>query len=309
MARPRKNGMDYFPHDTDAVGDEKIDAFRAIHGNDGYAFYFILCERIYRTPGAELDVSNPIIIPSLARKIMVTIERFHELLASALSLGLFSADAFDERGVLTSKGIQDRLGLVVDTRKKWREKKALIHKQQTDKQVISGDNGSFPSVIPSKALDIKDQELKTQDQNTKHDNAPAHEQFPEPFAIVGDKLDVWTALNHYRIRFSGFLTFEKIRTFQGHMHDELILAAIKESGGRSDSYCLKVLEDWNKKGWQKLDDHPKYRPTPTEVGDVVAIFGGRNQSQRLDRRNTTSAAFEEARKRSKPGKQVFTPRE
>lgn len=313
MARPRKTGMDYFPHDTDAAGDEKIDAFRTIHGNDGYAFYFILCERIYRTPGAELDVSNPILIPSLARKIMVTIERFHELLATALSLGLFSADAFDERGVLTSNGIKQRVGIVVDTRQKWRDKKQVIHSQKDDKQVFSGDNGSFPSIIPSKVfkdLELKDQELKDQDQKTltENDYAPVREPGPEPFIHGGDNpLDIWAALSHYRIRMSGFFTFEKIRTFQGRITDELILTAIKESGGRSDSYCLKVLEDWNSKGWLKIEDHPKYRPT--EGGDVVAIFGARNQGQRNDRRNTTSSAFEEARKRSKPGKQVFAPRE
>lgn len=46
MARPLKEGMDYFPHDTDASDDEKIEALRAIYGNDGYAFYFILLDLI-----------------------------------------------------------------------------------------------------------------------------------------------------------------------------------------------------------------------------------------------------------------------
>ena len=38
-ARPRKDTFDYFPHDTDAAHDEKIEAMRALYGNDGYAFY------------------------------------------------------------------------------------------------------------------------------------------------------------------------------------------------------------------------------------------------------------------------------
>lgn len=38
MARPRKEGLGYFPHDTDAVNDEKIEALRALYGNDGYAY-------------------------------------------------------------------------------------------------------------------------------------------------------------------------------------------------------------------------------------------------------------------------------
>ena len=42
MARPRKEGLDYFPHDTDAASDEKIEALTIIYGAKGYAFYFIL---------------------------------------------------------------------------------------------------------------------------------------------------------------------------------------------------------------------------------------------------------------------------
>lgn len=47
MARPLKLGLDYFPHDTDAWNDDKIEAMRVNFGNDGYAFYFIILERIY----------------------------------------------------------------------------------------------------------------------------------------------------------------------------------------------------------------------------------------------------------------------
>lgn len=38
MARPRKEGMDYFPHDTDAVNDTKIESLRMLYGNDGHYF-------------------------------------------------------------------------------------------------------------------------------------------------------------------------------------------------------------------------------------------------------------------------------
>ncbi|MCY6354344.1 Lin1244/Lin1753 domain-containing protein [Clostridium sp. ZS2-4] len=44
MARPKKLGMDYFPHDCDASNDERVEGLRAVHGDDGYAFYFILLE-------------------------------------------------------------------------------------------------------------------------------------------------------------------------------------------------------------------------------------------------------------------------
>lgn len=122
MARPRKDGMDYFPHDTDACNDEKIEALRMLYGNDGYAFYFILLERIYRTPNFELDVSDAETQQILSRKIEVTPEKFAEMLNTALKWGCFDKKIFEERGVLTSKGIKKRASVVIEKRQKMREK-------------------------------------------------------------------------------------------------------------------------------------------------------------------------------------------
>ena len=49
MARPQKEGLDYFSHDTYSESDEKIQAMIYLYGNEGYAFYYRLLEHIYRT--------------------------------------------------------------------------------------------------------------------------------------------------------------------------------------------------------------------------------------------------------------------
>ncbi|MGE5594152.1 MAG: DUF4373 domain-containing protein [Betaproteobacteria bacterium] len=124
MARPLKEGMDYFPHDTDAVNDEKIEALRALYGNDGYAFYFILLERIYRTAKAELDVSRPAVLAALVSKVGVGREKFEAMLATALEIGCFDAEAYRAREVLTSAGIKRRAAEVQELRERWRRQKA-----------------------------------------------------------------------------------------------------------------------------------------------------------------------------------------
>jgi hypothetical protein len=121
MARPQKNGMDYFPHDTDAVNDEKIEALRALYGNDGYAFYFILLERIYRTENAELDISDAETIQILARKVGVTLEVFNQILESSLKWKCFDRAEYEQRHVLTSKGIKKRSSVVSEKREKMRK--------------------------------------------------------------------------------------------------------------------------------------------------------------------------------------------
>ena len=125
MARPLKEGLDYFPHDTDASNDEKIEALRALFNNDGYVFYFILLERIYRTANAELDVFKPAVKAAVIRKIGVTAEKFDEMLGAAFDVNCFDQDAYEQRHVLTSKGIQRRASEVQGMRDRWRKQKVF----------------------------------------------------------------------------------------------------------------------------------------------------------------------------------------
>jgi hypothetical protein len=121
VSRPQKSGMDYFPHDCDASNDEKLEALRALYGNDGYAFYFILLERIYRSPHGELDISGPETRSVLIRKVGVAGELFDRMLASALKLGCFDMVAY-ENGVLTSDGVRRRVEAVEERRERMRER-------------------------------------------------------------------------------------------------------------------------------------------------------------------------------------------
>lgn len=136
MARPKKEGMDYFPHDTDAVNDEKIEALRFLYGNDGYAFYFILLERIYRTKEFELDVSDAETIQILSRKVGVNEEKFLQMLETSLKRNCFDKTTYEERKVLTSDGIKKRASVVVEKRVKMREKYQEAKEEVSDAETI-----------------------------------------------------------------------------------------------------------------------------------------------------------------------------
>ena len=93
-----------------------------MYGNDGYAFYFILLERIYRTSEAELAVSDAETIQILARKVSVTMEKFEQMLQAALKWKCFDRENYEKRGVLTSNGIKKRASVVIEKRVAMREK-------------------------------------------------------------------------------------------------------------------------------------------------------------------------------------------
>lgn len=122
MARPREKGLKYFPHDCNL--DEKIEIMVSMHGNDGYAFYFRLLERIYQTDDAELDISHPAIRKNLRMRLGVTVDKFEKMLNTSVdpTINLFDFDRFKTSQVLTSDGVKKRAGVVLRHREGNRSK-------------------------------------------------------------------------------------------------------------------------------------------------------------------------------------------
>lgn len=59
MARPHKQTVDYFPHDTDASEGKTLTILQAKYGNDGYAFWFKLLQTLGKSPGHYYNFNNP----------------------------------------------------------------------------------------------------------------------------------------------------------------------------------------------------------------------------------------------------------
>ena len=162
MARPIKEGMHYFPHDVNAAGDKKIEALRSLYGNDGYAFYFIMLEQIYQEPDFEIDVSDAEtkeeIFQILAKKTAVTIEKFLQMFSTALKWGCFDKNAYEERGIITSKGIKKRANVVVEKRIRMRQKYQQNRNSISDAETPpktpqskvkkSKEKDNIPSIVP-----------------------------------------------------------------------------------------------------------------------------------------------------------------
>jgi hypothetical protein len=122
MGRPLKEGASYFSHDVNASSDTKIEALTAMYGNDGYAFYFILLEFIYRESG-ELDLSSEIIRTVLAKKTNLSKEKFLEILDACFELKLFDKKSYEKNQVLTSDGIKKRCEKILRVRENKRQRR------------------------------------------------------------------------------------------------------------------------------------------------------------------------------------------
>ena len=170
MARPIKEGMDYFPHDVDASNDEKIEMLTSIYGNDGYAFYFIMLERIYRSKDFLIDISDSEtkeeMFQILSSKTRLTVEQFTKILNTSLKYGLFDKRLYEEQGYITSDGIKKRSNQVITKREMMKErynsrKKNNISVAETKEETISETQQS---------KEKKSKEKKSKEKKSKEDD-------------------------------------------------------------------------------------------------------------------------------------------
>jgi len=165
MARPLKDGLTYFQHDVSMSADEKLEALEAVHGNDGYAVYNKLLERIYKSFG-KIDLSDDVQRLSIARKCNVTAEKFEAIIADAVRFRLFDKESWEKKKSLTSERIRAQLETVEEEREKWRKKSGGENPAQSELSpgitpIIPGDNLGYPSGKVHKAEERRGEKYKS----------------------------------------------------------------------------------------------------------------------------------------------------
>ena len=108
MARPLKQGLDYFPLDVDFFHDDKIRIIMKAQGTKAISVILCLLARIYRENGFYMLWDRKKLPYLVADEICTDVGVVTEVLAMSLDIGIFDAGIFENYGVLTSKGIQKR---------------------------------------------------------------------------------------------------------------------------------------------------------------------------------------------------------
>lgn len=117
MARPLKQGLDYFPLDVDFLQDLKVRKIVKAQGAKSIPVLICLLANIYREGGYYLrwDGDTPFLIAeeSGAEEGVVT-----AVLSKAQQVDFFDAEIFETYRVLTSRGIQKRYFLIIKSAKR-----------------------------------------------------------------------------------------------------------------------------------------------------------------------------------------------
>ena len=116
LARPRKDGLDYFPLDADFFEDEKIKILKARYGADGIILYIYLLCRIYKH-GYYMKLNEDFEY-LISDDLKMSPDKVKQVLTFLLSRSLFDNTLFQSDAVLSSAGIQRRFQLAVKERAK-----------------------------------------------------------------------------------------------------------------------------------------------------------------------------------------------
>jgi len=140
-ARPKKSGLDYFPHDVDATTDPKLEPAIMRYGAAAYAFYFIHLEYCYRSEDLSIDVSatetGEEMRQVICRKLQISENDYACILQSLLRHGAFDAKIYAVSGKLTSAGIQKRAAKVLEKRARENERYKNISVAETAQETMA----------------------------------------------------------------------------------------------------------------------------------------------------------------------------
>lgn len=115
MARPKKSNLYYFPLNVDFFEDPKVLSIEEASGLKGGYIAIRLMALVYQTNGWYLEWPDKFEM-IIAKRIGngVTGALVVEVLKDCLRHGLFHRDAFEKKGIITSRGIQKRWKMVMN---------------------------------------------------------------------------------------------------------------------------------------------------------------------------------------------------
>ena len=118
MARPLKDGVDYFPKDVDFYRDIKVRLLRAEFEAKGmYLLDYLLCEELYSKNGYFIKWDDDMcLMVSEGAGCGCTPEFISEFISGCIRRSFFDKRVFDMFGVLTSAGIQRRYIRMIQSR-------------------------------------------------------------------------------------------------------------------------------------------------------------------------------------------------
>jgi len=235
MARPLKQGLNYFPLDVDFLEDVKV--LRITHGQGpgAVAVLIFLLGNIYKDHGYYMEWNED--VPFLAaRATGVSEGSARAIIEKAVNVGFFDESMKDQHNILTSRGIQKRYRAVaLSTKRTLRNvqgKYALINFSSEETPISSEETPINSAVM---------RQRKEKESKEKNISPPTPSSQKEP-ASVSKRVE------EEMYRLTGGVNLQQLGTVPGWIKkwgEDAVIAAIQRAelnGSRRLGYVLSVLQ-------------------------------------------------------------------
>lgn len=205
MARPKKQGIDYFPLDVNFFSDVKIRKITRACGSQSTSILICLLCNIYKDNGYYIlwDEDLPFVI---ADSVGVSEGAVKEVILKAIQVDFFDKDIYEKYKVLTSHGIQSRFKSAVYKRE---EIEYVVEYLVSDIQNSISDGKNCVSDTESTQSKVKVNRKKNKENSTKVEKKKPKDKDAAKAATLSRKDSFYQSL----VPFVGQYPKEMVRAF------------------------------------------------------------------------------------------------
>jgi len=145
MGRPKKQTVDYFPHDADASDKKTLFILESKFGNDGYAFWFKLLELLAKGPGHFYDCRNPAAWEFLLAKTHVDEDKGNQIMSLLVELEAIDKELWEKRIVWVQNFVDGVADAYRNRKTEPPPKPSFLQQKSSEAKVSTGEN---PSATP-----------------------------------------------------------------------------------------------------------------------------------------------------------------
>jgi len=118
MARPVKNTVAYFPHDVHCMEGDTLTILQGKWGNDGYAFWFRLLERLCSSENHVIDCRNPVKWQLLLAKTQLSNGTGEEIMTTLAELDAIDSELWLKHRIIWCQNLVNNIADVYQNRRR-----------------------------------------------------------------------------------------------------------------------------------------------------------------------------------------------
>ena len=238
MARPVKEGLEYFPLDCDIDQDDKVALIEAQHGIKGFGVVIKLLMKIYKNGYFYEWTEKEQLL--FSKRVNVDINEVNVIINDLIKWNFFNEELFRSKKILTSNGIQKRYLAAVGRRQKVKILKEYL--LLDDETINVYKNLVIVDINPSsEGVNV---DIGTQSKVKKSKVKESKENNNNKSLLLFEELGFGSISP---------IIVEDIKLLEKEYTETWVIEALKEAnaaGVRNLKYVIGILKNWKAKGFK-----------------------------------------------------------